>query len=148
MKVIDWKKFASFDNVNYEGSEHNPYNQGDVVLNPRTNEIGVVIQVHDKHYIRTDMFGDCSLFEVVLADEEEISLHRSEIMSDLYRETCYYVSDIDYICDNIDIDLPEQIVVWVPDHLDLEEKIDIINEQIANETGFMNEGFVCDPKLQ
>lgn len=148
MKVIDWKKFACFDYVNGEGSEHNPYKQGDVVLNPRTNEIGVVLQVHDPYDIRTDMFGNCSLFEVIMADEEEISMHRPDITSDLYHETCYYISDVDYVCDEIDVDLPEQIIIWIPNHFDLEKKIDIINEQIANTTGFMNEGFVCDPQLQ
>lgn len=148
MKVIDWKKFAAFDYVNGEGSENNPYEQSDVVLDPRTNEIGVVIQVHDAIEFRTDMFGNTSLFEVVLADEEEISLHRPDIMSDIYSQTYYYVSDIDYVCDDMDVKLPKQITIWIPDHLNLEEKIDIINEQIANETGFMNEGFVCDPVLK
>lgn len=146
MKVIDWKKFACFDYVNGAGSEHNPYELGYVVLNPRTKEIGVVIQVHDKHDIRTDMFGNSSLFEVVLADENEIALYRPDIFNDLYTVTCHTISHINYMCTRKD--LPEKIYVWVPDHLNVEEKINFINKQITNETGFMNKGFVCEPKLR
>lgn len=148
MKVLDWKKFAYFDYKNGKGYERNPYKLGDIVLNPKTKEIGVIIQVHDAIEFSTDMFGNTSLFEIVMADEYDISEYRPDILNDIYREKCYYVSDIDYVCDDNDLDLPEQFVIWIPEHLNKDEKVDLINEHIANKTGFLNEGFVCDPVLK
>ena len=83
MKVIDWKKFACFDYVNGAGSSQNPYSLGDVVFNPRTNEIGVVIWIHDQTIIRTDMFGNTSVYDVVLAEKKEIEDFRSSLLNHL-----------------------------------------------------------------
>jgi len=57
------------------------YRLGDVVIN-EYNEVGVVIQMHDRVEFRTDMFGNTSDDEVRLATDKEISLYRPNILQE------------------------------------------------------------------
>jgi len=54
----------------------------------------------------------------------------------------YFVNNIQYDTDGEVIELPDSIMVNVPNHL--EDKIEIdefISDQISNETGFCHKGF-------
>lgn len=146
MKVKDVSKFAAFDYINGDQADENIYEVGDIVFRPDTSEIGVVIQVHDMYELRTDMFNNCSVYHIIMATEEHIKKYRYSIMGDVKNFTCYYISDIDY--DTDEQNLPEHFYVFLPNNLNLLHKIDAINQHIENETGFLNKGFVCNPKLK
>lgn len=91
---VDFKKFAKFE---YESKiEFNtPFQLGDVVIKHKDyegnviNEIGVVIQIHDKNELRTDMFGNESVSLLKLATRDEISKYRPQ----LNQETILFALD-------------------------------------------------------
>jgi len=80
MKVPNWKKYAMCD---YNQSTKNScyFELGDIVINS-DNEIGVIIQMHDKDEYRTDMFGNCCTSEIKLATEQQINEFRPNVMTD------------------------------------------------------------------
>lgn len=51
---------------------------GDVVID-KENQIGVIIQVHNKDEFRVDMFGNTSASDVTLATKEQINEFRPNI---------------------------------------------------------------------
>jgi len=77
--VVDHNKFRSF---NYINSPSTIFQLGQILINPKTNEIGVVIQTHSDDECRTDMFGNCDASEVGYATLQEIQEHRPELISD------------------------------------------------------------------
>ncbi len=54
------------------------YKLGDIVIN-KENEIGVIIQIHERGEYRTDMFGNCSINEIRKATTHEIETYRPNI---------------------------------------------------------------------
>jgi len=84
MKVKNHKDFACFD---YESvSDCSQYQLGDIVIRyPKDEEpeIGVVIQIHDRFELRTDMFGNSDVTEIKLATPEEIEKWRKSIIKDI-----------------------------------------------------------------
>jgi len=68
MKVLNHRKFAMCD-YNQTVCD-NPFELGDIVKN-EYDEIGVVIQIHDKNELRTHQFGNVSTSEVKMASMDE-----------------------------------------------------------------------------
>jgi hypothetical protein len=75
--VVDHNKFRRF---NYINSPSANFQLGQIIINPKTNEIGVVIQTHSDDECRTDMFGNCDASEVGYATLQEIQEHRPELL--------------------------------------------------------------------
>ena len=75
--VVDHNKFRRF---NYINSPSANFQLGQILINPKTNEIGVVIQTHSDDECRTDMFGNCDASEVGYATLQEIKEHRPELL--------------------------------------------------------------------
>lgn len=82
MKVQDHNKFRLFE---YNNSENHIgfFKLGDVVINKKDNDIGVVIQIHENFEFRTDMFGNSSDDECRLATLHEIQTFRPQLFTDL-----------------------------------------------------------------
>lgn len=81
MKVKDHKKYCCFDYVST--TEETKYELGDIVIKEYEDdkpEIGVVIQLHDRGELRTDMFGNCCNSEIRLATLDEIKQYRSDLL--------------------------------------------------------------------
>jgi len=72
---VDYKKYALFDYTS-ETSPKDKYRMGDVVIHNKTNEIGVIIQVHNPDEYRTDMFGNCHTDEISKATLLNILMNR------------------------------------------------------------------------
>lgn len=90
MKVKDHLKYRRFDYVSTD--EPTYYELGDIVVkDPHPDysepddkpEIGVVIQVHDKNELRTDMFGNASISEIRIATIEEVLMYRKDLFMDI-----------------------------------------------------------------
>jgi hypothetical protein len=81
MKVKNHKEFAMTDYNQYDGKT--TYNLGDIVTkkSPDGTEIGVVIQLHDEHELRVDMFGNASNSEITLSTYDEILINRGKLLS-------------------------------------------------------------------
>lgn len=77
--IVDHNKFRSF---NYTNNPSANLQLGQILIDPKTNEIGVIIQTHSDDECRTDMFGNCDANEVCFATLQEIKEHRSELISD------------------------------------------------------------------
>jgi|GEM_PF-3548667 len=84
MKVKDEKKFAYF---NYESVHSTKFRLGDIVIkeshNEEPDEIGVILQIHSEDEYRTDMFGNCSVNEIRLANIDEIKQQRPELLPEI-----------------------------------------------------------------
>ena len=77
--IVDHNKFRSF---NYTNNPSANLQLGQILIDPKTNEIGVIIQTHSSSECRTDMFGNCDANEVCFATLQEIKEHRPELISD------------------------------------------------------------------
>lgn len=77
--IVDHNKFRSF---NYTNNPSANLQLGQILIDPKTNEIGVIIQTHSDDECRTDMFGNCDANEVCFATLQEIKEHRPELISD------------------------------------------------------------------
>ena len=77
--IVDHNKFRSF---NYTNNPSANLQLGQILIDPKTNEIGVIIQTHSDDECRTDMFGNCDANEVCFATRQEIQEHRPELISD------------------------------------------------------------------
>ena len=95
MNIKNYKDYAAFD---YEQSECPNYNLGDVVIND-SNEIGIIIQIHDEDEYRTDEFGNVSSSEIRMATDEEIKKYRPNILTppNLMRESKKSISIKNFI---------------------------------------------------
>lgn len=84
MKVKDTSKFQAFDYIS-DLEAPREYDLGDVVT--RTiygeTEIGVVIQIHDRFDVRTDMFGNACSDDLDLSTLEDIKKYRPILIKDL-----------------------------------------------------------------
>jgi hypothetical protein len=86
MNIVNYKKFACFD---YESVESSLIKLGDVVFKQEMykgkdlSEIGVVIQIHNEHEFKTDMFGNCCMSEITLATREQVLLYRPDLIKDI-----------------------------------------------------------------
>ena len=86
MRVKNHLDFAKFD---YVSDKSNAFQLGDIVFRDGTPdydegpEIGVVLQTHNDHEARTDMFGNFSTSEVRYATPAEIAKYRPELMDHL-----------------------------------------------------------------
>lgn len=58
------------------------YKLGDVIINKDTNDIGVIIQVHEPSEFRCDAFGNFCSDEVRLATDEEIAKYRPNVKNE------------------------------------------------------------------
>jgi len=76
MKVNNHKDYCCFK---YTSTESSLFSLGDIVIN-KHNDIGVIIQIHEEHEFRTDMFGNCSSTEIRLATEDEVLKYRKELI--------------------------------------------------------------------
>jgi hypothetical protein len=76
--IVDYKLYALFNYVSNTGAG-DTFTLGQVVINTR-NDIGVVIQVHSKHEMRTDMYGNCCDTNSRAASIEEIKKHRLDLI--------------------------------------------------------------------
>lgn len=77
---LNHKDYALFNYVQYQEETLDPFQLGDVVIN-NENEIGVIIQKHGGNEYRTDMFGNCSISEIKMATDSQISKYRSELLN-------------------------------------------------------------------
>lgn len=108
MKVKNHKDFARFE---YESVKcDNPFKLGEVVFKEfyfdgtPCNEVGVVIQIHDKHELRTDMFGNECTDNIRIATKKEIEKYRPAVLLSL--EKPMYVTKkrvTDYIIIKLDL---------------------------------------------
>ena len=75
---VDYIKYALFE---YESitSPKDEFRLGDVVKKKETGEIEVIIQIHDQHEYRTDMWGNCSDSEIELATLTQIVMNRPSL---------------------------------------------------------------------
>ncbi len=83
MKVNNYKDFACFDYTST--AEKTRFELGDIVTRVSTDgtEIGIVIQIHDSHELRTDMFGNCSTDEISMSTNEEILKFRKSLIQEI-----------------------------------------------------------------
>lgn len=77
---LNHKDCALFNYVQYQEETLDPFQLGDVVINDQ-NEIGVIIQKHGGNEYRTDMFGNCSISEIKMATDNQISKFRNELLN-------------------------------------------------------------------
>lgn len=81
MRVKNHKDFACFD-YNQNESCKDFRKLGQIVYrkdDDDTEEIGVIIQVHENNHFRTDMFGNCHSEEIRLATVSEIKRIRHNL---------------------------------------------------------------------
>lgn len=89
MNIVNYHKFACFA---YKSVESSLYKLGDVVFKPSefegedVSEIGIIIQIHNEHEYRTDMFGNCCSDEIHLATIEEIETYRIDLLAEVYNK--------------------------------------------------------------
>jgi len=87
MKVKNHKDFCCFEYTSTTEKTH--FELGDVVIRfdpldvDDLPEIGVVIQVHDCDEVRTDMFGNACIDDLLFATYEEIKEYRKELLTQL-----------------------------------------------------------------
>jgi len=79
MKVKNHKEFACFDYVQNTDCK-DIRKLGQIVKKPYTDEIGIIIQVHDDGEFRTDMFGNCCYCEIIVATISDIKRLRPDIL--------------------------------------------------------------------
>ena len=80
MKISNYQNYGM---VIYENTVEpdDLFELGDVVINDE-NEIGVIIQVHDRGDYRTDMFGNCHESEIRTATQKEIDKYRPNLLNE------------------------------------------------------------------
>lgn len=78
MNLENYQEYGMCIYENDKASSHK-YKLGDVVINDE-NEIGVVIQLHDRGEFRTDMFGNSSDSEVRMATDSEVLKYRPDML--------------------------------------------------------------------
>jgi len=83
MKVKDHKEFACFEYISLEENQKESlFGLSDIVTRTGEDgtEIGVVIQIHDRGDLRTDMFGNAHCSELTLSTMDEITKFRSQLI--------------------------------------------------------------------
>jgi hypothetical protein len=88
MKVSNHKLFCCFE---YDSTTSTKFKLGDIVIKYPNElyddmddkpEIGVIIQIHSENEYRTEMFGNCSSSEIMLASQNEIDLYKPNVFTD------------------------------------------------------------------
>ena len=69
---LDYRNYA-LSEYNSTTSPMDTFRLGDLVKKKETGELGVIIQVHSPEEYRTDMWGNASDSEMVLATQEDIN---------------------------------------------------------------------------
>jgi Fe-S cluster biogenesis protein NfuA len=64
---VPHRQYAMCD---YNQSESSLYKLGDVVA--KDGEVGVIIQIHEEHEFRVNMWGNCSSCEIQMATAEQL----------------------------------------------------------------------------
>ena len=80
---LDYRNYALFE-YNSTTSPKDTFRLGDLVKKKETGEIGVIIQVHSPNEYRTDMWGNASDSEMVLATQEDVDARRKELLKYLH----------------------------------------------------------------
>jgi hypothetical protein len=80
MRVENHLSYAAFQYLNGAAETSNGLTLGDIVI--KGNEIGVIIQIHDKDEFRVDQWGNTCVDECRLATADEIWQFRPGVFND------------------------------------------------------------------
>ena len=129
MKVRNHKKFCQFE---FESNMSNTnFQLGDIVTKESEDgiEIGVVIQLHEDGYFRTDMFGNASPSEVKLSTIIDVAMHRKELLEDIVFELTLeqtrdlFLSGSDFGKETLENDMGHKCTIDTSDYGDTMNRI-------------------------